>query len=93
MPDGHGIVGVDFPRGKEYVSRIFILCIYHLARFPKLIKIGWGVSVSEPKFTSNDINLVFRHEFPEAIGEWICLLIKWGDNPKIFSPPSRSGGH
>ena len=93
MPDGHGIVEADFPRGKQYVSCIVILCIYHLARFPKLIKIGLGFSVSEPKFTSDDINSEFRHEFAEVIGEWICFLIKWGDTPKILSLPSRSGGH
>ena len=53
IPDGHGLVEADFPRGKEYGSRVVIPCLYHLVDFPKLINIGWGVSVSEPKFMSD----------------------------------------
>ena len=52
MPDGHGLVEEDCPRGKEYGSRVVILCLYHLANFPKLMNIGWGVSGGETKFTS-----------------------------------------
>ena len=43
MPDGHGIVEEDFPRGKEDGSHVVIPCLYHLAKFPKLINIGWGL--------------------------------------------------
>ena len=62
-----------------------IPCLYHLEKLPKLIKIGWGVGVSEPKFTSEGVKAEIRHEPPQAIGTWMCLLIKGGDNPKI--PP------
>ena len=70
-----------------------IPCLYHLENFPKLINIGWGVSVSEPKFTSDGVNAEFIHESPQAIGAWICLVIKGGDTPKIFPLPYRAGGH
>ena len=84
MPAGHGLVEADFPRGKEFGIHVVIPCLYHLANLPKLINIGGGggVSVSEPKFTSDGIKAAFRHEFPKAIGEWICLFIKGGDTPK-----------
>ena len=93
MPDGNGLVKADFPRGKEYGSRVVIPCLYYLENLPKLINIGWGVSVSEPKFTSNGVKAAFRHEFTGAIGAWIYLLIKGGDTTKILPIPSRSGGH
>ena len=64
-----------------------------MKNLPKLINIGWGVSVSEPKFTSDGVKLVFRHELYEAIGAWICLLIKGGNTPKILPLPSRVDGH
>ena len=35
-----------------------------MENLPKLSKVGWGVSVSEPKFTSDGIKAAFRHEFP-----------------------------
>ena len=70
-----------------------IPCLYHMDNFPKLINIGWGVSVSETKFMSDGLKAAFRHEFPEAIGAWVCLLIKSGDTPKIVPLPSRAGGH
>ena len=90
MPDGHVLVEADLPRGKEYVIHVVIPCLYHLANFPKLINIGWGVSVSEPKFTSDGIKVEFRYESPEAIGAWIFLLIKGGDTPNILPLPSIS---
>ena len=52
-----------------------------------------GVSVSEPKFTSDGFKLAFRHELPQRIGAWICLLIKGDDTQKILPIPSISGGH
>ena len=70
-----------------------ITCLYHLENLPKIINIGCGVSVGEPKFTSDGVKASFRHELPKAIGAWICLLIKGGDNPKIPPLPSRAGGH
>ena len=70
-----------------------IPCLYYLAKFPKLINIGWGVSVSEPKFTSDGVKADFKHEFPKAIGAFICLLIKGGDTPKNAPLPSIAGGH
>ena len=48
-----------------------IPCLYHMANFPKLINIGWGVSVSEPKLMSDGIKTAFRHELLQAIGAWI----------------------
>ena len=68
MPDGHGLVKADLPRGKEDGSHVVIPCLYHLANLPKLINIGWGVSVSEPKFTSDGVKAAFIDEFPGAIG-------------------------
>ena len=68
MPYGHVLVEADFPRGKEDGSHVVIPCLYHLDNLPKLINIGWGVSVSEPKFTSDCIKATFRHESPKAIG-------------------------
>ena len=65
----------------------------NLANLPKLINIGWGVSVSEPKFTSDGVKVEFRHELPKAIGAWIFLLIKGSNTPKIVPLPSRAGGH
>ena len=44
-----------------------IPCLYHMEIFPKLINIEWGVSVSEPNFTSDGVKAAFRYEFPEAI--------------------------
>ena len=85
---GHGLVDADCPIGKEYVIHVVIPCLYHLDNFPKLINIGWGVSVSEPTFTSDGVKASFRHEFPEAVGVCICLLIKRGDTPKIVPLPS-----
>ena len=68
MSDGHGLVEAYYPRGKEYGSHAVIPCLYHLDNLPKLINIGWGVSVSEPKFTSDCIKATFRQESPKAIG-------------------------
>ena len=93
MPDGHGLVKEDFPIGKEDRSYVVIPCLYHLAIFSKRISIGWGVSVSEPNFTSDGVKLAFRHEFPQAIGACIFLLIKGGDTPEILPLASISGGH
>ena len=91
IPDGYGLVEADCPRGKEYGSHTVILCLYHMDNFSKLINIGWGVSVSEPKFTSDGVKSAFRHQFNEAIGAWICPFIKGGDTPNILPLPSRSG--
>ena len=93
MPDGHVLVEVDFPRGKEDGTNVVIPCLYHLANFPKPINIGWGVSVSEPKFTSDGVKVAFRQKLSQAIGSWICLLIKGGDTPKTLPLPSIAGGH
>ena len=93
IADGHVIVEVDCPGGKQDGSRVVIPCLYHLANLTKLINIGWGVSVSEPKFMSDGVKVAFIHEFPEAIRTWIFLLIKGGDTQKILSLPSRAGGH
>ena len=67
IPYGYQLFEEDLSRGKEDGSHVVIPCLYHLANLPKLINIGWGVSVSKPKFTINDVKLVFRNEFPEAI--------------------------
>ena len=64
-----------------------------MANLPKLINIGWGVSVSEPRFTSDGVKAAFRHELPEVIGACIYLLIKGVDSPKIIFIPSITGGH
>ena len=88
MPYGHGLTKADRPRGKEYGSYVVIPCLYHLEIFPKLINLGWGISVGEPKFTSDGVKATFGHEFPEAIGARICLLIQGGDTPKILPIPS-----
>ena len=93
MPDGYGLVAAYLPRGKEDVSHVVIPCIYYMENLPKLINKGLGVSVSEPKFTSDGVKAEFRNEFPKAIGAWICLLIKRGETPKIPPLPSRAGGH
>ena len=61
MPDGHGIVEVDCSRGNEDGSHVVVPCLYHLENFPKLINIGWKVSVSELKFTSDGVKAAFRH--------------------------------
>ena len=62
-------------------------------KFPKLISIEWGVSVSEPKFTSDGVKAAFRHELLEVTEAWICLLIKGDDTQKILPLPSRADGH
>ena len=93
MPDVNVFVEAYLPRGKEYGSHVVIPCLYHLANFPNLINIGWWVSVSEPRFTSDCVKEAFRHEFPEAITVLICLLIKGFDTPKIVPLPSRTVGH
>ena len=80
-----------FPRGKEDESHVVIPCLYHMANFPKLINIGWGASGSEPKFTSDGVKVVFRHELPHSIGAHICLLIKGGYTPKILPLPYIAG--
>ena len=67
MPDGYGLVEVDPPRVNEYGSHVVIPCLYHLVNLPKLMNIGWGGSVTEPKFTSDSVKAVFRHELPQAI--------------------------
>ena len=85
MTDGHGLVKADFPRCKEDGSHVVIPCLYHLVNLPKLINIGWGVSVGEPKFTIDGVKASFRNEFPQAIGAYICLFVKGGDTPKILS--------
>ena len=66
--DGYGLVEVDCPKDKEYGSHVVIPCFYHLANLANLINIGWGVSVSEPKFTSDGVKAAFIDEFPGAIG-------------------------
>ena len=93
MTDGHGLVEEYLPRGKKDGIYVVISLLYHLENFPKLINIGWGVSVSEPNFASDGVKVEFRNEFPKAIGEWICLLIKGGDTTKIVPLPPRAGGH
>ena len=59
-------------------------CLYHLANFPKLINIGWGVSISKPKSTSDGVKVAFINGFSEAIGAWICLVIL--QKSSIFHP-------
>ena len=71
IPDGHGLIEEYRPIGKEDGSHVVILRLYHIANLPKLINIGWGVSVSEPKFTSDGIKAEFRHGSPHAIGSRI----------------------
>ena len=93
IPCVHGLVETYFQRGKEDGIHVVIPCLYHMANFPKLINIGWGVSVSEPRLTSDGVKAAFRHELPDAIGSCICLLIKGFDTPKIVPLPSRTGGH
>ena len=87
IPDGHGIVKTYFPRDKEDGSHVVVTCLYHLVNLPKLINLGWGFIVSEPTFTSDIVKAAFRHELLEAIGAWICLLIKGGDSRKNFPIP------
>ena len=59
MPDEHGIVEGDFPRVKEDGSRVgHSIPLPYGENFPKLINIGWGVSVNEPKFTSDGVKSV-----------------------------------
>ena len=72
MIDGHGIAEADFPRVKGDGSHVVIPYLYHMVNFPKLINIGWEVSVSEPKFKSDGVKSAFRHELLETIGGWIC---------------------
>ena len=93
IPDLHGLAKAYFQRGKEYGSHVVIPCLYHLANLPKLIHIGLGVSFSKPKFMSDGVETVFRHAFPQAIGAYICPLIKVGDTPKILPPPSIVDGN
>ena len=85
MPDGHGFVEEYLTRVKEDIIHVVIPCLYHMIFFPKIINIGWGVSVSEPKLMSDGVKATFRHELTQEIGEWICILIKGDDTPKI--PP------
>ena len=93
MPYGNGLVETDLPIDKEDGSHVVIICLYHLENLPKIINTGWGVSVSEPSFTSDGVKSEFRHELPEAIGEWIFLLIKGDYNPPPPHLPSRAGGN
>ena len=93
MTDEHGLVEADWPRGKEYRSPVVITYLYPMMNFPKIINIGWVVSVSEPKFTIDGIKAAFRNEFPQEIGEWICLFIKGVGTPKPLHIPSKTGGH
>ena len=65
---GHGLVDADCPIGKEDVIHVVIPCLYHLDNFPKLINIGWGVSVSEPNFTSDGVKASFVVELVEGKG-------------------------
>ena len=60
--------------------------------FPMLINTGWGVSVIDPKLTSDGVKAEFRHELPKAIGEWIFLLIKGDDTPKNIPISYRESG-
>ena len=66
--DVHGLIEAYCPRGKEDRSHVVIPCLYRLEIFPKITNIGWGISVSEPKFTSDGVKAVFRHELPKEIG-------------------------
>ena len=76
----------------EFVWSFHAFTIWIL--FQNLITIGCGGdSVSGPKSTSDGVKAACRHEFPEAIGAWIFLLIKGGDTPKIFPLSSIAGGH
>ena len=93
MSYGYGIAEADFLRGMEDGSHVVIPFLYHMENFPNFINIGWGVSVSEPKFTSDDIKSAFIHQFHQDTGAWICLLIKGGDTPKILPHPSIAGGN
>ena len=93
MTDGNALVETDCPIGKEYGSHGVISCLYHLVNFPKLINIGWGVSVSEPKLTSDGVKVTLYMNPLQEIGSWICLLIKGGDTPKTLPLPSIAGGH
>ena len=70
-----------------------IPCLYHLTHFSRLISIGWGVSVIEPKFTIDGVKAEFIHELPKATEAWIFLLIKWDDTPKNVPLSYRAGGH
>ena len=93
MPDGHILVEACLPRSKEYGCYVVIPCLYHMENLPKLINIGWWVSVSEPKFTSDGVKAAFRHELPQTIGACTCLLIKGVETPKTLPLLSRAVGH
>ena len=93
MPDGHGLIEVDCPTGKEYGSYVVITCHYHLVKFPNLTTYGGGASVIEPKFMSDGVKAECRHEFTQAIGAWICLLLRGSDTPKTLPLPSIADGH
>ena len=73
VPYGHVLVKAYCLRDKEDGRCVVITCLYHLANFPRFVNIGWGVSVIEPKFTSDGVKAEFRHESPKAIGAWISL--------------------
>ena len=91
---GNVLVKSYLPICRGYGRHVVILCLYHLVNLPRLINIGWGVSVSEPKFTSDGVKASFINDcFPDAIGVWICLLIKGGGTTKTLPLPSRAGGH
>ena len=66
MPYGHGLVKVDCPRGEEDGIHVVIQCLYHLENLPKLINLGWRISGSEPKFTSDGFKAAFRNYFPRG---------------------------
>ena len=69
MAYGHVLAKSDFPRGREDGSHVVISCINHLAALPKLINLGWGVSVSETKFTNDGDKALFLNiNYPRRIG-------------------------
>ena len=39
IPDVHGLVEADLPRGEEYGSHVVIPCLNHMDNFPQLINI------------------------------------------------------
>ena len=93
MPDRNGILEEDLPRDKEDGSCVVIPCFYYQENLPKLLNIGWSVSVSEPQSMSDGVKAALGYDFPKSIRALIFFLNKGGDTLKILPLPSISGGH
>lgn len=80
------------PKIEHFVGATIPL-LDHLSHLPKAILFLRRVGISELQFLCNSLGLRFRQVGSEAVGAWICPLVKSQQQLKITPWLSRTSGH